>query len=97
MRKLFKYFNIVKKELFLIFILIIVEVIFEIFIFIFMSKLIDDGVNVVDSFGVVSLNKEVIFYYGVFMIILVVIVLVFGVLVIKIVVKVFIEFGYNFC
>lgn len=95
MRKLFKYFNTVKKELFLIPILIIVEVIFEILIPIFMSKLIDDGVNAVDSLGVASPNKEVIIYYGVLMIISAVIALAFGVLVTKTAAKVSTEFGHN--
>lgn len=81
------------KELFLIPILIIVEIIFEILIPIFMSKLIDDGVNAVDSFGVASPNKEVIIYYGVLMIISAVIALVFGVLVTKTTVRENIRYG----
>ena len=95
MRKLFKYFSTVKKELFLIPILIIIEVIFEILIPIFMSKLIDDGVNAVDSFGITSPNKEVIIYYGVLMIISAVIALIFGILVTKTAAKVSTEFGHN--
>lgn len=90
MRKLFKYFNTVKKELLSIPLLVIGEVLFEILIPVFMSKLIDDGIKADPS-----PNKELIFMYGGLMIVSAVIALIFGVLVTKVVAKVSTEFGHN--
>ena len=95
MKKLLKYFSTVKKELFLIPILIIVEVLFEILIPVFMSKLIDDGINAVNSLGIVEPNRQIILMYGGLMVISAVIALIFGVLVTKTAAKVSTEFGHN--
>ena len=95
MRNLFKYFKTVKKPLMLIPLLVIVEVFFEIMIPVFMSKLIDFGVNATDSLGNVVPNKEVIIYYGVLMIISAIVALFFGIMVTKTAARVSTEFGHN--
>ncbi|WP_084027140.1 ABC transporter ATP-binding protein [Acholeplasma granularum] len=95
MKRLFKYFNTVKKELILIPILIIIEVLFEILIPVFMSKLIDEGINATNEFGVVIPNKELIFTYGGLMIISAIIALFFGILVTKTAAKASTEIGHN--
>src|SRR5690554_485580 len=90
MRKLFKYFGNVKKEMILVPILVVIEVIFEILIPVFMSKLIDDGVK-----AATGPNKELIFLYGGLMIVSAIIALIFGVMVTRVTAKVSTEFGHN--
>src|SRR5690554_2319894 len=95
MRKLFKYFKTVKKELISIPLLIFVEVLFEILVPVFMSKLIDNGIQATDAFGNVVPDKEKILFYGGLMVISAVIALLFGILVTKTTAKVSTEFGHN--
>ncbi|MDY0278725.1 MAG: ABC transporter ATP-binding protein [Acholeplasma sp.] len=95
MRKLFKYFNTVKKELKIIPFLIIIEVIFEILIPVFMSKLIDDGIKATDALGASAPNKSIIIMYGVFMVVSAVIALIFGIMVTKLAAKISTEFANN--
>ena len=87
MKKLFKYFSNVKKHLILVPILVVVEVIFEILIPVFMSKLIDDGIK--------AGNNNLIYMYGGLMIISAVIALIFGVMVTKTTARIATEFGHN--
>ncbi|WP_084301348.1 ABC transporter ATP-binding protein [Haploplasma modicum] len=87
MRKLFKYFNTVKKELILTPIIVLIEVFFEILIPVFMSKLIDDGVK--------NNDMKLIYTYGALMVISAIIALIFGILVTKLAAKVSTEFGHN--
>ncbi|MDD2575807.1 MAG: ABC transporter ATP-binding protein [Acholeplasmataceae bacterium] len=95
MKKLFKYFTTVKKDLIKVPFLIFIEVIFEILIPVFMGKLIDDGIKATDAFGVSAPNKNIILLYGGLMIVSAVVALIFGVLVTKTVSKVSTEFGHN--
>lgn len=95
MRKLFKYFKTVKKELISIPLLIFVEVLFEILVPVFMSKLIDNGIQATDAFGNVVPDKEMILFYGGLMVISAVIALLFGILVTKTSSKVSTEFAHN--
>ncbi len=90
MRKIFKYFKTVKKELYTIPPLILIEVLFEILVPIFMSQLIDKGINATGG-----PNKEIIFTYGFWMVISAIIALIFGVMVTKTASKVATEFGHN--
>src|SRR5690554_828180 len=90
MRKLFKYFSTVKKDLILVPILVIVEVIFEILIPVFMSKLIDDGINAVGG-----PNQQLIYIYAGLMVGSAIIALYFGIRVTKTTAKVATEFGHN--
>src|SRR5690554_769000 len=90
MRKLLKHFNTVKKELILIPFLIIIEVLFEILIPVFMSKLIDDGINAASG-----PDEDIIWMYGGLMVVSAVVALFFGVLVTKTAAKVSTEFGHN--
>src|SRR5690606_20471475 len=62
---------------------------------VFMSKLIDDGINAVNSLGIVEPNKDIILMYGGLMVISAIIALIFGVLVTKTAAKVSTEFGHN--
>src|SRR5690554_4510240 len=95
MRKLFKYFGNVKKEMILVPILVVIEVIFEILIPVFMSKLIDDGIKATNALGDVVPNKELIFLYGGLMVVSAIIALIFGVMVTRVTAKVSTEFGHN--
>src|SRR5690554_5960448 len=90
MRKLFKYFGNVKKEMILVPILVVIEVIFEILIPVFMSRLIDDGIK-----ATAGPNKELIFLYGGLMVVSAIIALIFGVMVTRVTAKVSTEFGHN--
>ena len=90
MRKLFKYFGNVKKEIILVPILVIIEVMFEILIPVFMSKLIDDGIKAAGG-----PDKEIIFLYGGLMVLSAIIALIFGVMVTRVTAKVSTEFGHN--
>ncbi|MFA5693401.1 MAG: ABC transporter ATP-binding protein [Acholeplasmataceae bacterium] len=87
MRKLFKYFNTVKRDLILTPILIIGEAFFEILIPINMGKLIDLGVK--------TNNQDLIMKYGLNMIIFAGIALIFGILATKTSANVSTEFGHN--
>ncbi|HHW79512.1 MAG TPA: ABC transporter ATP-binding protein [Acholeplasmataceae bacterium] len=96
MKKLFKYFNTAKKELIVLPIFIIIEVIFEILIPVFMSKLIDLGVNPKDAAGVaLDPNRQQIFLWGGLMIVSAIIALIFGVIVTRIAARISTEFGHN--
>lgn len=95
MKKLFKYFTTVKKDLIKIPFLIFIEVIFEILIPVFMGKLIDDGIKATDALGSAAPNQNIILMYGGLMIVSAVIALIFGILVTKKVSKVSTEFGHN--
>lgn len=95
MKNLLKYFKPLKKDLIKIPIYVIIEVLFEILIPVFMSKLIDDGINAKDAFGNVVPDKNIIFMYGGLMIVSAIIALIFGVLVTRVGAKVATEFGNN--
>ena len=71
-------------------ILVVIEVIFEILIPVFMSKLIDDGIK-----ATAGPNKELIFLYGGLMVVSAIIALIFGVMVTRVTAKVSTEFGHN--
>lgn len=87
MRKLFKYFSNVKKELILTPIFILVEVFFEILIPIYIRKLIDEGVEVNNQF--------LIYKYGFMMMGFALVALFFGILVTRTSAKVSTTFGKN--
>ena len=96
MRKLFKYFNTVKKELIIIPFLILLEAGFEILVPVFMSKLIDKGIGPKDLLGNYSnFDKEVVIYYGILMVVFALIALVIGIIVTKLAAKISTEFGHN--
>jgi len=99
MKKLFKYLKSTKKYLILIPFLVIVEVLFEIAIPVFMSILIDEGVNAytINSLGekIYAPNTEIIYTYGTLMVVSAIIALIFGVLVTKVTSRVSSEFGKN--
>jgi len=95
MKKLFKYFSTVKKDIIKIPFLIIIEVIFEILIPVFMGKLIDDGIQATDALGFESPDKNLILLYGGLMIVSAIVALIFGIWVTKTVAKVSTEFGHN--
>lgn len=90
MRKLFKYFSTVKKEMILIPFVVMVEVIFEILIPVFMSRLIDYGLEAEGG-----IDKQVIYSNAIFMIISAVLALILGIYVIKLTSRVSTEFAYN--
>ncbi|HHT55280.1 MAG TPA: ABC transporter ATP-binding protein, partial [Acholeplasma sp.] len=71
-------------------ILVVIEVIFEILIPVFMSRLIDDGIK-----ATAGPNKELIFLYGGLMVVSAIIALIFGVMVTRVTAKVSTEFGHN--
>jgi len=87
MRKLFKYFNTVKKELILIPFIILIEVFFEILIPIFMRFLIDRGIE--------NNDLRLVFLYGGAMIVFALIALFFGIWVTKLSTKIATEFSGN--
>lgn len=99
MRKLFKYFNTVKKELIIIPFLILLEAGFEILIPVFMSKLIDKGIEPVEIVNGIEQtlppNKELILYYGILMVVFAVIALIIGIVVTRLAAKISTEFGHN--
>lgn len=87
MKKLFKYFNTVKKELIIIPFIILIEVFFEILIPIFMRYLIDDGIE--------AKNMRLVYIYGGSMIVFAIIALFFGIWVTKLSTKIATEFSGN--
>lgn len=90
MTKLFKYFKPLKKEMILIPFVILIEVLFEIAIPVFMSFLIDDGLNAVGG-----ADYNVIYLYSGLMIISAAIALFFGIWVTRLTAKVATEFAHN--
>lgn len=96
MKKLFKYFNTAKKELIILPIFIIIEVLFEILIPVFMSKLLDLGVEPVDAAGnILDPNRDQIMLWGGLMIVSAIIALIFGVIVTRLAARISTEFGHN--
>lgn len=90
MKHLFKYFNTVKKELFFVPILILIEAFFEILIPNYVRKLIDEGLDAPTGY-----NPALVYKYGLMMIIFAVLALITGVIMTRLAAKVSSQFAKN--
>lgn len=90
MRKLFKYFGSVKKEMIIMPFLILTEALFEILIPVYLSQLIDNGIENPNGTDMAYILNR-----GMYMIIFAIIALVLGVIVTRLSAKISTEFGHN--